>query len=420
MKNAILMSTSLLRRGRVYADRWIATATLPGGNCDAVPHGLYRYPPLMFHQDMICVTKFSTLHTSRRSYFTSIFEPNSAPSSQDGEQDSNMENDDDDENVDDASVLPQNTVIERPCSLILAEEFVSIPPLGFEVAPPSESASSTPHVPTRKFKSWHRSFSNIFPNQFGIAYTKWSLSDPKEFYNEQRNSAMTEKATFDLALSAMKYDFRAVGSLIQNPILITRGPVLSWMAQFYLESLPLSGLIMIDPIPFENERAYQLYQSHYDAFRADQMNKDGNNSSGRLILSDEYYDIINDFNEHWGHWTLKLEAGAIPMMILSTKIGESQHLENDEYNGSDNDGELQFNNGSTESTDVNNSLLWREFAEQTAQRHSTNPTMATATDSDTGERPSPPSANIPVVDVDPNNIKQCTNVIHDWIIDKVL
>ena len=222
--------------------------------------------------------------------------------------------------------------------------------------------------------------------------------------------------TFDTALSTMKTDFRTLGTLIPSPIFIARGPVLSWMAQFYLESLPLAGLIMIDPLPFTTERAHELYQTQYDA------NKGSNNSTGStstgsttkgMILSKEYYDIIQDYNEHWDHWTLKIEAGSIPMLILSTKVSESMAMDDDDnftgdFTGEDDNGELQFSSsgGNVEPTDVEDTFLWREYAEQTAQRHS-------------GGGGSTPTT-VSVIDIDANNIKQCSAVINDWINDKVL
>ena len=245
--------------------------------------------------------------------------------------------------------------------------------------------------------------------------------------------------TFDMALSTMKSDFRTMESLIQHPILIARGPVLSWMAQFYLESLPLSGLIMIDPIPFTTERAYALYhQTHYHT-NADSSSNTSIGTNG-MTLSKEYHDIIQDYSEHWDHWTLKIEAGSIPMLILSTKVSESMTMMMDDDDlvgggGSDRnfdmDDELQFSGsggGITEPTDVEDTFAWREFAEQTAQRHSggstttnTSTTGRSALDeTTTNQQTSNHPMIVPVIDIDAYNIKHCSTVIHDWINDKVL
>jgi hypothetical protein len=390
----------------------------------------------------------------RRLYFTSIIEPNSPVSPQDVP--GRHEDDDDDDSGSDScddpeeeeevgtdvgsSVGTRKPVMERPCSLILAEEFVSVPPLGFDVTYASSSSSYSSPLQTanqRKFKSWHRSFSNLFPNQWGIAYTKWSLSDPNDFYNDacpDDSSITTTKMTFDMALSTMKNDFRTLGSLLPQPILVARGPVLSWMAQFYLESLPLAGLIMIDPIPFTTQPAYALYQSHYNANQYS-----GNTGTSSMILSKEYYDIIQDYNEHWDHWTLKIEAGSIPMLILSTKVSESMMMiDVDDFmgggcGGNDNDdmdmgGGLQFSGGgaNTEPKGVDETFAWREFADQTAQRHSSNRgigsnslTGTTADRNDT-DHPRTTPLTVPVIDIDPHNIKNCSTIIYDWINDKVL
>lgn len=77
---------------------------------------------------------------------------------------------------------------------------------------------------------------------------------------------------------------------------------MSWLAQFYLESLPLAGLVMIDPMPLDMQHFVNQFELQYT------NHKD----------SPEYR-MFQDFAQHWDHWSLKLEPGAVPMLIAITK-----------------------------------------------------------------------------------------------------
>jgi hypothetical protein len=422
------------------------------------------------------------INAVERSYFTSIIEPNSAiANSVVDERDDHNNNDgsNDNNNIDDRNenshdrnttttlnnANTNHTVIERPCTLILAEEFITIPPLGYitsKESPPSplgytsskeSSRSPSTFNRTKKFKSWHPSFSQIFPKKYGISYTKWSITDPDDFdlYNnnssDNSNSSVDDKLTFDVALTKMKNDFKQISSDIQQPILITRGPSISFMTQFYLESLPLSGLIMIDPLPFsststsnrntgrksiddssdtKSTSAFELYRNYYN------MHCNADENSRDIVLQREYYDIIDDYINHWDHWTLKIEPGSIPMLILSTMVSTSimknDISANSDYGNditshhktivADDDDDDVFNTNTLPSdmNEVENVYLWRDYAEQVASRHRKQTKDRMNGDSNNTNA----VAGIQVIDIDPYNISQCSTIIHDWINDKVL
>jgi hypothetical protein len=63
---------------------------------------------------------------------------------------------------------------------------------------------------------------------------------------DQTNGSIKHPAEceFDEMLEELKSDLNP----INDAILVTRGPLSSWCAQFYLESYPLQGLVMVDPV----------------------------------------------------------------------------------------------------------------------------------------------------------------------------
>ena len=73
----------------------------------------------------------------------------------------------------------------------------------------------------------HDTFRAHVPEKHGMCYRHFSL-------------AQDDAVDFDAALSQMKHDLSMNGA---NTVFVTRGPWMSWMASFYLESLPLAGLV---------------------------------------------------------------------------------------------------------------------------------------------------------------------------------
>jgi hypothetical protein len=160
---------------------------------------------------------------------------------------------------------PPANIPELPCTIVLAEDTLQ------------ELLSK---------KSWHEAFSVACSETLGAPYTRWS----------------TASTTFTDALTEMKDDLRS----IPNIILVARGPWVSWTAQFYLESLPLGALIMIDPLPFHlNSKVCleSLEAKYLDAIPV----MDNNN------LPSEYL-AIQSYKEN--PRKLLLEPGSVPMLIL--------------------------------------------------------------------------------------------------------
>ena len=159
-------------------------------------------------------------------------------------------------------VEPPPSVPESPTSLVLAEDAGFYP------------------------SSWHEPFQAQLPEHHGVSYSRFSLSE--------------DTANFDAALQEMQND---LSNGAANTVLVTRGPWMSWMASFYLESLPLAGLVLVDPMQLDDMNGINQFELQY----------------AKLGLDDSLqYKLYQEFSEHWDHWTLKLEPGAVPMMVMYT------------------------------------------------------------------------------------------------------
>lgn len=163
------------------------------------------------------------------------------------------------------AIEPPPNVAESPTSLVLAEDEGFYP------------------------KSWHEAFSVQVPETHGMAYARFSLTHDTV-------------SNFDTALQELKNDLSAQGA---NTVLVTRGPWMSWMASFYLESLPLAGLVMVDPMQLDDMNGLNQFELQYE----------------KLGLKDSLqYKLYQEYSEHWDHWTLKLEPGSVPMLVMYTNL----------------------------------------------------------------------------------------------------
>jgi hypothetical protein len=156
-----------------------------------------------------------------------------------------------------------SSVPERPCTVILAQDEYFY-----------------------KSASWDGHFSQKLTQDYGLSYAQWQLS--------------TAHTDFDSALQEMSRDL----SSIPSQVLVARGPWVSWMAQFYLESLSLAGLVLVDPLPLDNTEAVRQLEALFQNLETPPPAS---------------YALFEEFVNHWDHWSLQLEPGAVPMMVVSTK-----------------------------------------------------------------------------------------------------
>jgi hypothetical protein len=130
---------------------------------------------------------------------------------------------------------------------------------------------------------------------------------------------------------------------------------MSWIAQFYLQKdLPLSGLVMIDPLTFDQDDVCTNYQDRLELYFPEERSM-----PDEFELLDEYL---------WTHdeeaFAMKIKQGVCPMLVATTQTDE----------------------------------LWRDHANITAQRY----TSCTAD-------------KVPVVDLDALDVDNCVRKICDWV-----
>jgi len=173
---------------------------------------------------------------------------------------------------------------ERPYTLILAEDAAAL-------YNNNNSSSSTERSNETKnldaSLSWNGTFQSKLPLEFGISTGRWSLSP--------------ENTTLDLTMQEIKAD------LSQEPavVFVARGPWVSWVALLYLESSPLAGLVMVDPLPLDNQDGIKQFQLHYEQHEG--------------LINSQEYQLFQDFVQGGRpKRTLLLEPGAVPMMVLNT------------------------------------------------------------------------------------------------------
>jgi len=168
------------------------------------------------------------------------------------------------------AIEPPPQATERPCTLILAQD-------------------TNLNVLYSRKSDWSDTFAQKFPTEYGMPTASWSLSP--------------SVVSFDDAVSEMKRDL----SNCMQPILVARGPWVSWMAQFYLESMPLAALILVDPLPFNDTASCRLYEKL--------LSQEENKKSAAFVE----YRLFQDYVQHTDHWTLQLEPAVIPMLVLSSR-----------------------------------------------------------------------------------------------------
>jgi hypothetical protein len=158
--------------------------------------------------------------------------------------------------------------------------------------------------------TWEDSLKKAIPRDYGMSFI--SLSFPEEH-------------TFDQVVEDLKTDM----SRFNDAILIARGPLSSWSAQFYLESFPLKGLVMIDPILFD-----QQFEEN-----------DGKTSAA---LKDRVSAVTRNQPLNFEKWEtfllgalekkLRLEPNSVPMLVMSSQNMFTSASKNVAKRHSDNDG----------------------------------------------------------------------------------
>jgi hypothetical protein len=147
-------------------------------------------------------------------------------------------------------------VPEKPCSLVLVED------QGLYNA------------------SWSPILRDTLPNKHGL-----------HFFNQQITLSSLEDS-----LAEMTRDLEGIPSVV----LLARGPAVSWVVQYYLEDLPLAGVIMVDPVLDPPTDLLEVLNSMYSVDSGAEMS------------------LLRRIHCGVDIRPLKLESGVIPMLVVSS------------------------------------------------------------------------------------------------------
>jgi len=174
-----------------------------------------------------------------------------------------------------------SNVMEKPYTVILMEDDVSA----------SFFHSNEPNC------SWSEIFRSNIPRDYGMSFASISL---------QLKTLENTTTSISTALEALKASRLP---MVADAILVARGPCSSLIAQYYLESFSLQGLVMMDPILLqqqEKEKDEKLLSS----------------------LVSEIYKNDDESLERFHSRRLLVEANSVPMMVVRT-ISETD--DNDDH-----------------------------------------------------------------------------------------
>lgn len=136
--------------------------------------------------------------------------------------------------------------------------------------------------------NWTHFFQAVIPKNYGMSFASITFPEEREF---------------DKMLEVMKFDLKT----INDAVLVARGPLSSWCAQFYLESFSLQGLVMIDPVLFD-----QIEGSAWDVTKKMHKKPEGQDKpwNGQLFQVAQSK-------------SLNLEPNAVPMLVLHSLDDET-------------------------------------------------------------------------------------------------
>jgi hypothetical protein len=150
--------------------------------------------------------------------------------------------------------------------------------------------------------SWWHEFQTVVPRDHGMPFASFNDSTRHGSIDLQTTGAQpvtsntgTLCSNFSLRLEILKTALPP----IHDAVLVCRGPLSSLCAQYYLESFSLQGLVMVDPILTNAERA----PHHSDRHLEESMIAAG------IVRGEEELKLFHSEN-------LLLEPNAVPMLVL--------------------------------------------------------------------------------------------------------
>jgi len=166
-------------------------------------------------------------------------------------------------------------------------------------------------------KSWVKCFEKVFP-QRGLHFVNVSIFDTSSKEEWKGNPyAHIRHAEIELANDISSFPC---------PVLVTRGGLPSMVAQFYLESFALSGLVMVDPFVLPeiasssatpSNRTSTSCRKLFQEERLQAQNETQDNCAELHLLQ-----LLSSSSEYSGKEArvLKMEPSSVPMLLLYPSI----------------------------------------------------------------------------------------------------
>lgn len=176
--------------------------------------------------------------------------------------------------------VPPSFKFERPYTVVLAEDI-----------------GLFDDGPEQTHQSWAPMLSDTLPSKHGIAFRTWRPSP-------------STPATLGETQFELEKDLEEIPKLV----LLARGPILSWLTTFYLESMSAAGVVLVDPLSFTDDKlaeSRRWRRRFMDEYLQYQNVKYPLRRRHQRVL--EYMDDDSGWQD-----VLQLEPGAVPMAIFST------------------------------------------------------------------------------------------------------
>lgn len=174
----------------------------------------------------------------------------------------------------------QSTVVERPCTVVLMEDESLYPNL------------------------WRHDFQALVPRDYGMSFASINEGTGQGSNNVSIDAdAVTSDRTDSMGSFSRRLEIlKTTLPPINDAVLVSRGPLSSLCAQYYLESFSLQGLVMVDPI--------LLDQRGIDT---------GADDAAQLLQKSMLAAGVVQSEQELRHFhcdNLLLERNAVPMLVL--------------------------------------------------------------------------------------------------------
>lgn len=178
-------------------------------------------------------------------------------------------------------------------------------------------------------KSWVKCFEKEIP-QRGLHFVNISVFDisSKEEWKKGNPYAQIREAEIELANDISSFPC---------PVLVTRGGLPSMVAQFYLESFALSGLVMVDPFVLPEIASSSATSSNRTSISCRKLFQEVSLQAKSEMQDNcaelHLLQLLSSSSESPGKEVrmLKLEPSSVPMLLLYPSIVSAPESSNEEW-----------------------------------------------------------------------------------------